>query len=405
MLTPANTGAKMAEVPRDMNKSASENKEVAFRDIKIAPALNREIEDAGGPGGKGLSFRELENSLPVIGMGDELSAQAREGLAFNGLDLAPSSDSDPGHGLKEAKRIYAWAMNSLFKIFRLIQDNKVFSIDIMHPYAVDFASHLQAETDSWMQIVYTEEHEEDLAMQIVIHSLNTAIIAIRIGIALDLEREKLEGLAIRAFFHDVGMLRVPVEVVQKKGELTPEEIALIKEHPKHGYDILRNVNSAHENLANVTYQEHERHDGSGYPQGLKNGDIFDCSLVIGVADIYAALVHPRPYRPRYLPFDAVKQIIITSKGKFPNNVMKALVNEFSTFPNGIYVRLNSMEVGRVISSYKIAPLRPVVEILYDAHGKKLAKAKTVDMFKEHILQIKEAFFTEEETDKNDKPAR
>lgn len=393
----------MAKVPRDMDRSASENKEVAFRDIKVAPPLNRELEDTGGPGGKGLSFRELEPlSLPVPGTGTESPDQG-EDLAFNELGLVPSSG--PDNNLKEAKKIYAWAMNSLFKIFRLIQGNKDFSIDTMHPYAVDFVSRLQTETDSWMQIVYTEEHEDDLAMQIVIHSLNTAIIAIRIGIALDLEHEKLEGLAIRAFFHDVGMLRVPVEVVQKKGELTPEEIALIKEHPKHGYDILRNVNSAHENLANVTYQEHERHDGSGYPQGLRNGDIFDCSLVIGVADIYAALVHPRPYRPRYLPFDAVKQIIITSKGKFPNNVMKALVNEFSTFPNGIYVRLNSMEVGRVISSYKIAPLRPVVEILYDAHGKKLAKPKTVDMFKEHILQIKEAFFTEEETDKNDKPAR
>lgn len=364
--------------------------------MKDLAAVNRETGDT--PIEKGVSFRDLE-ARSFFGTGEDGPANENKDLVFTGLDAGAAQDA-----LKEARRIYNGAKNELFKIFRSIQRNEDFSIDVMLPFASDFVSHILKETDCWLQIVYTEENEDDLAMQIVIHSLNTAVIAVKIGAGLDHANEKIEALALRAFFHDVGMLRVPTEVVQKTGSLTPGEIGMIKEHPKYGYEILSKAKSRYTNLAKVTYQEHERHDGSGYPQGLKNGDISDYSLIIGVADIYSALIHPRPYRPRYLPFDAVKQIIITSKGKFPNNVMKALVNEFSTFPKGIFVRLNSKEVGRVVSSYKIAPLRPVVEIIYDANGKKLAKPKTVDMFKDHILQIEESFFTEEDIDGNDKSA-
>lgn len=297
--------------------------------------------------------------------------------------------------LKNVKGLYHGAKDDLLKIFQSITNNEDFSVDPILKYIKEFVSSIQKETDTWNHLLYKEEKESDITTHTVIHSLNTAVVAIRVGIRLKLYDDKLETLATLAFFHDVGMLMMPPDIIKKNGKLSPEEFSLIKKHPEYGSKILRKLGEKYSHIADEVYQEHERYDGSGYPAGLKQDDIFDYSLIIGISDMYAALVHTRPYRPRYLPFDAVKHVIATAKNQFPNDIIKALVNEFSTFPMGICVTLNSKEVGRVIATNKLAPLRPVVEILYDVNGNKLEKPKSVDMTKHHLLQVVSAYFEEE----------
>ena len=307
----------------------------------------------------------------------------------------PSRD----HKLKTVKELYEGARENLFKILQLAKDKEGFSIhsiNSMIPYVNDFVSHLQTEDAPLIPLVYREEKEDDILLHIVVHSLNVAIVAIRIGIGLKFGNDKLKKLAMLAFFHDVGMIMVPPEIPQKNGKLTPEEVSILRKHPEYGYNIMRKTNRMYENLANEIYQEHERWDGSGYPKGLKKGEISENSIIIGISDIYTSLVSPRYHRPRCLPFEAVKEIIATSKEQFPQRVMRTLINEFSVFPQGIYVRLNSGEVGRVIATKRFAPLRPVVEILYDAEGQRMQSPKIVDMVKDNILQITSAFFEEEE---------
>lgn len=311
---------------------------------------------------------------------------------FSFREMEQASNLAFEHELNKVRGLYYGARDSLFKIFQLIKNKEDFSIEPMLPFARDFVAQLQIEADTWLQIVYKEEKEEDVVMHTVLHCLNTTVIAIRIGIGLKLKSDKLETLAILAFFHDVGMLMMPPEIIKKSGKLSPEEFSTIKKHPEYGSNILRKLGEKYKEIADEIYQEHERYDGSGYPDGLKHGDIFDYSFIIGISDMYAALIHPRPYRNRYLPFDAVKYIIATAKNQFPQNIIKALINEFSGFPKGIYVRLNSKEVGRVVTANKLAPLRPVVEILYDADGQKMQTLKIVDMTKQHLLQIISAYF-------------
>lgn len=352
------------------------------------------------PKNSDVSFRALES------MSEDDDSKAayeffpdRENVAFRHLGEKPAVTDKNEQQI--AIEVYNSAKAALIKIFQRIKEDKDISLEPIRFFTKDFVSRIQQDSNPWLRLLYIEEKEEDMAMRIAVHSLNTAIVAIKIALGLKLGSEDLEKIALLAFCHDVGMLMVAPQIITKPGKLTPDEFFLLKKHPEHGYKIL----SKYEDLARSVYQEHERHDGSGYPNGLKNGDILDYSFIIGISDVYAAMVQPRPYRPRLLPFDAVKQIIAQSKGKFPPNMIKTLVNEFSVFPQGIYVKLNSREIGKVISTNKLAPLRPTIEIVYDAAGQKLAESKTVDMFKEHILQIKEAFFTEEEIDKSYKPER
>jgi HD-GYP domain-containing protein (c-di-GMP phosphodiesterase class II) len=312
------------------------------------------------------------------------------------IDLE-TMDFEDGKSKKCAKELYYETQNNLFKLFHLIKDDKDFSIDTVYNYASDMVFHIKEKSNSWMQLLYKIEKDTapDAVMHIVKHSLDTAIIAIRIGIGMKHRDENLERLAMQSCLHDVGMLKLPPELILKQGKLPRKEIELIRKHPEYGYKILRKYEKNYKDVAEVIYKEHERYDGSGYPRGKQGKDIPANSLIIGLSDMFAALLHPRPYRPRRLPFEAIKEILASAKEQFPKHVIRALVNEVSAFPEGLYVKLNSNEIGKVITVNRLAPLSPVVEILYNGQGK-LKETKIVDLMKDHCLYIASGFYGEEE---------
>lgn len=366
--------------------------------------LRQPGESKPGSGGQEIAFREITGEVTVkqhaVDPEKEFAVEPVKELAVEEVSFRIIGDDfefTHRNSIKSAKNLYCEMENDLLDIFHSIKHNTDFSIDPVFSYAQDIVSHIKAQSNTWMQFLYKVEKgsDNDILKNIVKHSLDTSIVAARVGIGMKLRDDRLEDLVMQACFHDAGMLRLPSEIIMKMGKLTHEEMVLIKKHPEYGYDIMRQVEGRYKGLADIILQEHERYDGSGYPKGHKGIDIPENSLIIGISDMYTALLQPRPYRPRCLPFEAIKEIISTAKEQFPNNIIKALVNEFSAFPEGLYVRLNSKEVGKVISVNRLAPLSPVVEILYNAEGK-LQITKTVDLMKDHCLYITSGFYGEEE---------
>lgn len=379
----------------DVNVSEPEDQEIAFREITEETAPGPQADDPDKPHDSELSFRNAD--APDNLQEKEVSLKnAEETNDLITIDLE-TMDFEDGISKKSAKDLYYETQKNLFKSFHLIKDNKDFSIDTVYTYAGDMVAHIKEKANSWMQLLYKIEKDTspDAVMHIVKHSLDTAIIAIRIGIGLKLRDDRLEQLATQSCLHDVGMLMLPPELILKQGKLPRNDIELIRKHPEYGYEILRKYEGKYRDISDVIYQEHERYDGSGYPRGNKGSDIPEHSLIIGIADMFAALLHPRPYRPRRLPFEAIKEIIAAAKEQFPQHIIKALVNEFSAFPEGLYVKLNSNEIGKVITVNRLAPLSPVVEILYNGQGK-LKETKIVDLMKDHCLYIASGFYGEED---------
>lgn len=353
-------------------------------------------ESGADQDGKGISFRKLEVLHSPADACMTGAAQAGGGISFMDAQGA-TAKGGPKEGTGEVKDIYYRAMYELCRIFLHMKEGRKFSADPVVPYIKEFvAGSIQEEGNPWMQLIYTEEKGKDVVLQTAVHSLNTTIVALKIGLGLGKKAVALDNIATLAFFHDVGMLMVSPEVIAKPGKLTSDEFSMVKRHPEQGHRLLQRLAGDYGSIAENAYQEHERIDGSGYPRGLKDGEINEHSLIVGISDMYAAMIQPRPYRPRYLPFDAIKGIIALSKGKFPHAVIRTLVNEFAVFPLGIYVKLNSKEIGKVTAVSRIAPLRPVIEILYDSSGHRLSKPRVIDMMADHVLQIEAACFTEEE---------
>ncbi|WP_461833527.1 HD domain-containing phosphohydrolase [Desulfothermus sp.] len=128
------------------------------------------------------------------------------------------------------------------------------------------------------------------------HQKNVANLTVKIAKKLGLDEEKINILFMGALLHDLGKIAIPSEILTRPGKLTPEEFALIKTHPRVGYEILKDVEFVGPVKEMVLYH-HERLDGSGYPAGLK-GDLIPMEArLLAVADVVDAISSHRPYRP------------------------------------------------------------------------------------------------------------
>lgn len=125
--------------------------------------------------------------------------------------------------------------------------------------------------------------------------------------------KQLIELGITSILHDIGMVFIPQEIVEKNGKLTASELEKIRKHPYCTYKILQTLGEKYSWIAKVAYQEQEREDGRGYPRGLKGDEIHDYAKIIGVVDVYEALTHDRPQRMGYMPHEAVKLLLGTQK--------------------------------------------------------------------------------------------
>jgi HD-GYP domain-containing protein (c-di-GMP phosphodiesterase class II) len=134
--------------------------------------------------------------------------------------------------------------------------------------------------------------------EIARHARRLARLAPAVGRVLDLEPGDLAALKLGGLLHDIGKLAVPLHVLFKRGRLSDEEFAAVKLHTTIGDAVCARLPGlAH--VRPIVRHHHERLDGSGYPDGLCGEDIPLLAQIVGIADVYDALVHPRPYKPAF----------------------------------------------------------------------------------------------------------
>jgi hypothetical protein len=197
---------------------------------------------------------------------------------------------------------------------------------------------------------------------LITNLVNVGILATKVGTGLGYYGKELERLTLGGLMHDIGLFAVPQSLITKSGRLTRDERTLIEQHPELGYQAIRKAGPKYDWLAQVVRQAHERWNGQGYPNKLKGRQISEFAQIIGVVDVFDALVSPRGYRRRFFPHEAVRELMVAERTAFPREVVKALVEQLSAYPLGTSVRLTTGEVGSVKRVNTRYPLRPVVWI-------------------------------------------
>ncbi|MDD9265951.1 HD-GYP domain-containing protein [Paenibacillus sp. GCM10023248] len=211
------------------------------------------------------------------------------------------------------------------------------------------------------------------------HSVNVSIYAIMLGISFGYSRENLETLGLGALLHDIGKTKIPLGILRKPSQLTPQEFAEMKNHTNYGFQILKEEPNIPLLSAHCAFQHHERMNGSGYPRGLSGGDINEFARWIGLVDSYDAMTTTRVYRRPLLPHEAMEQLFAGSGTMYDQSQIALFRDKIAIYPLGITVKLNTGEYGIVSKLNMNVPQRPVVRILADESGQELKEPFEIDL--------------------------
>jgi HD-GYP domain-containing protein (c-di-GMP phosphodiesterase class II) len=195
--------------------------------------------------------------------------------------------------------------------------------------------------------------------------LNVAVYLLAFGRELGLPKGLLEILGTAGLLQDIGKLRLPSKLLEKRSPLTDAEHDLLKSHVGHSVEMLEGSPNASPVLIETVAQHHERFDGSGYPKGLKGDEISMLGAMAGIADTYAAMTNARPYRNPALPQEVLQQLYAWRGTKFNSDLVEKFIRCVGIFPVGSLVELNTREVAVVMAHSQVRRLKPRLMLILD----------------------------------------
>lgn len=211
------------------------------------------------------------------------------------------------------------------------------------------------------------------------HSLGASIWAVALGRQLGLPRKDLRSLAMGGLLFDIGKLGVDSQLLQATRALTDEEFQQVRNHVTLGVDMLGGSPLLNQDIMDMVAHHHERHDGSGYPEGLKGNNIPIFARIAAIVDCYDAITSHRSYARAMPPSHAIKMLYEWKDIDFQAELVEAFIQAIGIYPAGSLVELSTGEVAVVIAEYRSRRLRPKVMVLLDTSKKPLTDVITLDL--------------------------
>jgi len=213
-----------------------------------------------------------------------------------------------------------------------------------------------------------------------LHAFYVARIAILLARGMGMDEAGQKTAAFAGILQDLGMVRVPLDVLMYEGPLNEEGRSEVRRHVEATQEILDAAGWVPSLARQAVAAHHERLDGSGYPRGLAGEEVPPLARLLAVADTYAAVGESRPWRTARLPHEGIESLVKEGEaGRLDPAIVSVWVGLVSRYPIRSFVRLATGEVARVVQARPADPDRPVVEILYDLSGRRLQEAWRVDL--------------------------
>ncbi len=279
------------------------------------------------------------------------------------------SDTEYEHFSRSYEQIFT-RVKSAFEHVRIFNEVPLAQMQEL----VRFSINPITETIGVIEYLHKIQKQDDYTYQ---HSLNVAIIAGVIGKWCKYQGRELADLILAGLLHDIGKVKVPLDILNKPGKLTGVEMQEIKKHPGNGYQLVQKLDiSSH--VKTAIWQHHERHDGSGYPKGLKQPEICDYASIIAVADIYDAMTTNRVYRAKQTPLVAAEILAEQMYDQLDPYICNVFLDYLKKACIGAQVRLSD---GRNAKIIHIDPQRIGWPIIQTAEGQiiDLEREKAIDL--------------------------
>ena len=215
--------------------------------------------------------------------------------------------------------------------------------------------------DTMMLLTQLKEQDQYTAQ----HSMNVCIMSILLGRELNLSVDELNKLGISGLLHDVGKMKVPLEILNKPGTLEDNEQDMMRKHTVFGRNILMSVRDIYPGAVDVAYSHHEHLTGTGYPRGVGNNALTLFTKIVAVVDTYDAITSDRVYQHGKPHLIALGLMVKAMNTQFEANLVTQFINCIGFYPQGNLVELNSGETGLVVEQNKADRLKPKILIILD----------------------------------------
>lgn len=214
------------------------------------------------------------------------------------------------------------------------------------------------------------------------HAVNCSALAAAFGRHLALPREVLVELATGGFLLDIGKAALPVGLFSHPGALSPEAVAQMHSHVREGLRVLDESGIPGRWVRDMLSSHHERHDGSGYPAGLKGDRIPLAGRMAAVIDTYDAISSDRPHRKAASRHSALQAVYGASDRFYQGEVVEQFLQCLCVYPTGSLVELSTGEVAIVMAQNQARRLRPRVMLLLDPDKRPYQPYRDVDLMAE-----------------------
>ena len=237
--------------------------------------------------------------------------------------------------------------------------------------------------------------------QLSTHVVDTCVLSLAMAHEHGVDTVQLKALGLGALLHDVGHLRLPLNILRKREPFTEQDHKLMKLHPEMSRAIIAEASDIPEETKTIVAQHHERVNGTGYPYGLQGQDISVLSQLLSIADTYDAQISGRCSSPPTPPAQALGELYKAgTEGQYDPLLVQRLIQFLGVYPIGSLVRLTTGEQAVVVWVHAHARLKPCIKLLADPLGRPYVEQEIIDLStqdsKTHSRAIVDALDPKEE---------
>jgi HD-GYP domain-containing protein (c-di-GMP phosphodiesterase class II) len=296
------------------------------------------------------------------------------------LERAPLSDE-----LQRAARLRARSAEAMRRMFTEVRLGNAIEPGECVSLVDDVVESINRNPDALLSLARLKNADE----YTYLHSVAVCALMVALGRQLGFDDAQCHEAGMAGMLHDLGKAAMPQDVLNKPGKLTPEEFAVIKQHPVRGYEMLLAGGDVSEGVLDVCHHHHERVDGTGYPGGLADERISLLARMGAVCDVYDAVTSDRPYKAGWDPAQALSQMA-TWKGHFDTAIFQSFVKSVGIYPTGSLVRMRSGRLAVVLDQNPAALTRPRVKLFFSTKAGLPLKPQVLDLASPHAADRIEA---------------
>jgi HD-GYP domain-containing protein (c-di-GMP phosphodiesterase class II) len=288
-----------------------------------------------------------------------------------GLDLGPNPED-----IESARALRAEAISTLDLFFSQMEAPSPQHLMEVRGVVSTLLDGLLEHQAAMVSLIQMRRFDSNLAT----HGVDTAVLSMAIGQEYSCDPPHLKLLGLAALVHDIGQLRLPLNLLRKVQPYSPQDHRLIQAHCDMGEAMLNQFPDFPEESKQMVLQHHERLDGSGYPKGLRGEEISELTQILSIADTYDAQISGRCSQPPVPPARALAELYKAAvAGQYSTALVQRLIQLLGVYPIGSLVRLNTGEEAVVVWVHSHSRLTPTIKLLKNSTGQPYEEQEIIDL--------------------------